>query len=101
MSKGWIDTDGTVSSVVPYEARGVTFYSVVFTYKVDGHYYGGTYTTPELYREGDSLPLSYDPRDPDRNNLVRREGMLRWFYVIFFILLGIMAIWLFMQPKAR
>jgi Protein of unknown function (DUF3592) len=99
--KGWVETEGTVSSVQSYQARGVTFYTVVFTYKVDGHYCGGTYTTTEEYREGDSLPLSYDPKDPDRNNLVRREGMLHWFYVVFFVFLGIMAIWLFLQPKAK
>jgi len=101
MPKGWIEIDGTVFSAIPYQARGLTFYSVTFSYKVGDHFYSGTYMTRRGYRQGDSLPLSYDPRDPDRNSLVRREGMMRWFYVVFFVLLGIMAIWLFLHPDVK
>jgi hypothetical protein len=75
----WKDADGTVSSVmVSQGGRGVTFYTVGFSYKVDGHFYGGTITTGEEYREGDSVPVKYDPNDPERNDLMEKETRGRW-----------------------
>ena len=53
MHEGWKDTDGTIASVDEHATRYGTEYSVVFTYKVDGEWYGGTYTTSESSRKGD------------------------------------------------
>jgi hypothetical protein len=74
----WKDTDGTVASVDSFPTRGGTRYSVVFTYKVDDEWYGGTFTTDEAYRKDDTISLLYDPAKPERNNLVEQEKTRRW-----------------------
>jgi hypothetical protein len=76
--KDWKDTDGTVADVEERQTRSGTNYSVVFTYKVDGEWYGGTFTTGEAYRKGDTVSVLYDPLKPDRNNLVQQETIRRW-----------------------
>jgi hypothetical protein len=78
MHKDWKDTDGTVASVEEYQTRSGKQYSVVFTYKVDGEWYGGTFTTTDSYSKGDAIPVLYDPLKPDRNNLVQRETIRHW-----------------------
>jgi hypothetical protein len=78
MRKGWNETDGTVASVEERQTRSGTEYSVVFTYKVDGEWYGGTFTTDESYRKDDAIAVLYDPLKPDRNNLVEQETRRRW-----------------------
>ena len=101
MKKGWLETEGTVSSVVEFHTQAGRGYSVVFTYKVDGSWYGGTFSTMAYHREGEALPVSYDPLHPERNNFLRREGMMQWVYIVVFTLLGVMADYLMMQPKAK
>jgi Protein of unknown function (DUF3592) len=78
MHKDWKDTDGTVASVSEYRTRTGTQYSVVFTYKVDNEWYSGTFTTGEEYRKDDTITVLYDPKQPDRNNLVEKETVRRW-----------------------
>jgi hypothetical protein len=79
MHKDWKDTEGTVASVDEFRTRsGTEYYSVVFTYKVDNEWYGGTFTTSEEYRKDDTLTVLYDPKQPDRNNLVEKETIRRW-----------------------
>lgn len=75
-------------------------YEVVFTYKVDGGWYGGTFNTRTPYAEGDILVVEYDPKDPESNKYVEREKRLRWVYIAFFAVLGLLAIWLLLQPNA-
>ena len=78
MRKDSKETDGTVASVdYGGRSRGGTEYSVVgFSYKVDGEWYGGTFTTGDSYRKDDTIAVLYDPRNPDRNNLVQPEQIL-------------------------
>jgi hypothetical protein len=78
MHKDWKDTDDTIASAEPYQTRYGTEYSVAFTYKVDGEWYGGTFTTSESYRKDDVITVLYDPANPERNNLVQREKARRW-----------------------
>jgi hypothetical protein len=96
---GWQKTNATVASFLRYQTKIGPMYEVVFTYKVDGSWLGGTFTTMHPYREGDTLPLFYDPKNPERNNLARREGILRWVYIAFFVLMGALAVYLFYSPK--
>ena len=78
MRRDWKDTDGTVASVEEHPTRKGTQYSVVFTYKVDDEWYGGTFTTSESYRKDDTIAVLYDPSKPGRNNLVEQETIRHW-----------------------
>jgi hypothetical protein len=96
----WKETDATIASFIVYQTKVGPLYEVVFTYKVDGGWFGGTFTTTKAYRKGDTLPVFYDPKNPDRNNLVRRAGMIRWISIAACVLLVIMAIYLILHPEA-
>ena len=72
----WLDTDGTVADEPQY--CGKNTYSVVFTYKVDDHFYSGTFTTANTYRKGDTIPVRYDPQNPERNDWVVKETRMHW-----------------------
>jgi len=79
----WIDTEGTVASVEVHETTrsgDPSTWTVVFTYKVDGHWYSGTYRTFDTFKVGDTLALRYDPADPNRNNLVVKDRLLHVLY---------------------
>lgn len=78
MHENWIETDATVATVDTRQTRGGDIYIVVFTYKVNGEWCGGTFTTGEEYDVGDTLSVRYDPANPDRNNLVERETISHW-----------------------
>jgi len=101
LKKGWQETKGTVSSVQEFSTRVGRGYSVVFTYKADGSWYGGTFSTMSFYQQGESLPVFYDPTDPENNNFQRREGIMRWVYIVFFTLLGVVAIYLMLHPEVK
>jgi hypothetical protein len=98
MHKDWKDTDGTVASVEEFQTRGGSQYRVVFTYEVDGHWCGGTFTTTDAYQKGDTLPVLYDPANPDRNNLAERETIRHW---IIGTVIGLAAIFLLYAIFAR
>jgi len=74
----WKDTDGTVATVDRVDGRGGPTYTVVFTYEVDGHWCGGTFTSGDEYKVGDSVAVRYDPKDPDRNDLSLKEERKQW-----------------------
>jgi hypothetical protein len=74
--------DGTVAGVEERQTRNGRYYSVVFTYKVDGEWYSGTYTDYGSVRVGDSIPVRYDPKNPEHNDLVDKEKRLHWYIVI-------------------
>jgi hypothetical protein len=76
--QNWKDIDGTVADVEAISYRNGTEYSVVFTYKVDGDYYSGTFTTYDAYRKDDTIAVLYDPANPERNNLVEQEKRMHW-----------------------
>ena len=76
-------------------------YTVVFTYKVEGSWLGGTFTTATPYQEGDTLVVKCDPGAPERNNFTEREKRLRWFYIAFFVAMGALAVYFLLQPKAK
>ena len=78
MHEDWKDTDGTVASVEEHQTRYGKNYSVVFTYKVDDEWYGGTFTSEEPYSKDDTLTVLYDPAKPERNNLVEHEKIRHW-----------------------
>ncbi len=69
----WKDAEGKVATVDRVPGDGYSTYTVVFTYKVDGHWCGGTFTSNQEYNVGDSVALRYDPNDPDRNDLGDKE----------------------------
>jgi hypothetical protein len=78
----WKDTDGTVADVQVQQGRNSRSYSVVFTYKVDGSWYGGTYTTGDELKVGNLVPVRYDPKNPERNDLVVKETRKHWIVAI-------------------
>lgn len=87
--KNWIETEGTVASVEEISRRNGTEYSAVFTYKVDGHWCSGTFTTFSNTRTGDRVYLRYDPKDPERNDLSEKDTWTRW---VIWGVIGIVAI---------
>jgi Protein of unknown function (DUF3592) len=91
----WKDADGTATSVTRQESRGGPIYTVAFNYEVDGHWCGGTFTTRDEYREGDSVAVRYDPKNPDYNDLMQKESRKRWIIgsvVVFVVLLWLLAV---------
>ena len=74
----WKDADGTAATVTRVDGRGGPIYTVVFTYEVDGHWCGGTFTTFEEYRKGDAVAVRYDPKNPDYNDLAQEESRTNW-----------------------
>ena len=74
----WKDADGTAASVERVDGRSGPTYTVVFTYEVDGHWCGGTFTTSDEYRKGDSVAVRYDPKNPDYNDLTQEETRKHW-----------------------
>ena len=94
MYKGWLDADGTVASADEISSRNGSEYSVVFTYKVNDEWYGGTYTTYEAYSKGDSISLLYDPANPERNNLVEKEKIRHWIIAAVFASFGLVILYL-------
>jgi len=96
----WKDADGTVTSVLAVDGnRGRTFYTVGFSYKVDEHFYGGTFTTDEEYHEGDSVGVRYDPRDPERNDLVEKETRSR--LILWAVGVGLVVVWVLVLALGR
>jgi hypothetical protein len=90
----WLEVVGTVSSVMARSRAGNV---VVFTYEVDGHFYGGSLTTYDPYEEGASIIVRHDPDDPERNDLIRRQTTKNWVAAGILVLL---AIW-FIVLKLR
>jgi hypothetical protein len=76
----WKDADGTIADEPQYVGKNI--YSVVFTYTVDDHFYGGTFTTGDTYRKGDSITVQYDPMNPERNDWVVKETRQHWIFGI-------------------
>jgi len=101
MATEWKDADGTVANVNAVNSKAGTRYSVVFTYKVDGSWYGGTFTTNTPYSKGDTLAVQYDPSDPERNKYVRDEKRMRLAFAAFAIMVTILAIYFMLHPPAR
>jgi len=84
----WAETEGSVASVKP-NPNGVIrkAVTVVFTYKVDGHWYGGTFLSNfDPYVEGQTLTVRYDPKDPATNDLVKKDNRRRFLTVAGFVL---------------
>ena len=77
--RDWIETDGTVNEVYVDGGAKDRTVSAVFTYIVDGHYYGGTYTPwAHVPVKGETITVRYDPDDPNKNDLVARSVMRNW-----------------------
>jgi hypothetical protein len=82
----WLYTDGTVSNVMyvgPY-GKGSNVYAITFTYRVDGHYYGGEFkdTTGHGYSEGGNIRVGYNPTNPEENDLDKKGSWLPAVYWI-------------------
>jgi hypothetical protein len=88
----WKDIDGTVASVERVDGRNGANYTVVFTYEVNGHWCGGTFHTTDEYRVGDSVPVRYDPLDPDRNDLSVKEARNKWILWSVLIAVGLILL---------
>jgi len=76
----WKDADGIVADDPVYSGKNT--HSVVFTYKVDDHFYSGTFTTGDTYRKGDPIPVRYDPKNPERNDWVVKQARMYWIFGI-------------------
>lgn len=101
MATEWKDTDGAIANVIAVNSRGGTRYSVVFTYKVNGSWYGGTFHTGTPYRKGDTLPVQYDPSNPDRNSYVEHEKRMHWVYAAILAFFAVIAILYLLHPPSR
>jgi hypothetical protein len=98
----WKKTQATIVSSLEYRSAGaVLINSVDFTYEVDGGYYYGKFTTFGSFEKGQVVSLFYDPTNPERNNLQRREQILRWLYVVFFTLVAALVIYGFVRPHTK
>jgi hypothetical protein len=95
----WKDIDGTVASVTEIPSRGGTIYEVIFTYEVDGHWCGGTYSSYEAYRKGDTIAVRYDPRDPDRNDLSEKQEHQRWIFIAIAVVVVVAGILFFVFSR--
>jgi hypothetical protein len=89
----WKDADGTATSVEQVDGRGGPIYTVAFNYKVDGHWCGGTFTTRDEYRVGDSVAVRYDPKNPDYNDLEQKENRQRWIVGGVVVVVVLVLIW--------
>jgi hypothetical protein len=86
----WIETTGAVGDVEsPENYKGRKPYSVVFTYKVDDHFYSGTFTSYDPYRVGDPVAVKYDPEDPNRNDRNAGETLRKWLIAALFLLVAL------------
>jgi len=80
-AENWPQTDATVSSCewgdnANYRSKGPEgWYTVTFSYRVNGEYYGGDFTLPGSsdsstpYQKDDKLVAHYNPRNPEKNFL--------------------------------
>jgi hypothetical protein len=89
----WKDADGTVATVDRVDGRNGPSFTVVFTYKVDSHWCGGTFTTSDEYKVGDFVAVRYDPIDPDRNDLSMKEQRKQWLLWAFLGVIGLIILW--------
>jgi Protein of unknown function (DUF3592) len=76
-------------------------YEVVFTFEVDGGYYGGSYTAWKEPYVGEKIPVWYDPADPDRNDLVQKEMLMKWVYTVLFLVFGSWIIYSAIHSQTR
>jgi hypothetical protein len=80
---------GSVASVEPNPNGAIRkAVRVVFTYKVDGHWYGGTFIS-NFDPYGQTLTVRYDPKDPATNDLVKKDNRRRWLTCAAFVLAGL------------
>jgi len=75
----WKETQGKIESV-ELNFSPVAKSTVVFTYKVDGSWYSGTFTNyaypaPQV---GDPLVVRYDATNPERNDVVEKPQRAKW-----------------------
>jgi hypothetical protein len=98
----WIETEATIASIYKNPGPDGETYSVVFTYKVGDSYFGGTFTPMDgRHYVGENIPVWYDPADPGRNNLVKREKLMKWVYAALAIALGLYFIYLALHSQTR
>jgi hypothetical protein len=77
--RDWVETDATVDEVYVDGGGRDKSVSAVFTYTVDGHYYGGTYfPLLDVPVKGQTITVRYDPDDPNKNDLVARSLRNHW-----------------------
>ena len=83
----WKDADGTVSNIMLVSAlgKGTNLYAITFTYKVDGHYFGGEFKAPtgHGYAVGDRIAVLYNPAKPEENDLNGRGEWGTWIHVAY------------------
>ena len=97
MAVKWKDADGTVATVSELQGKNRVRYSVVFTYKVNEGWYGGTFTSYDPLTVGDSLAVRYDPENPDHNDLVEKEKWRKIFGIGLAVIAGVL--WLFFANR--
>jgi hypothetical protein len=67
-SCGWEATpvDGLLSRRFSGIASG--HYIVVFSYEVEGNHYSGEFNSSEVWKEGNTFSLHYNPENPEEND---------------------------------
>ena len=102
MRKGWKQTEATIASIVRHTGVDSQFsYEVVFSFEIGGSYYGGTFTAWKEPYVGDKIPVCYDPADPDRNDLIQRDKLMKWVYAILFLAFGSWIIYSAIHSQTR
>jgi hypothetical protein len=94
----WKEAKGTVASVERNPTGAIRkALTIVFTYQVDGHWYGGTFISNfDPYVEGQALTVRYDPKDPATNDLMKKESRRRWLTYAAFATAGLVILLLLM-----
>ena len=90
----WVETEGNVASVTP-NPNGLIrkAVEVVFTYTVDGHWYGGMFLSNfDPYVVGQTLTVRYDPTNPASNDLVKKDFRRRWLTIAAFVAAGLIIL---------
>jgi hypothetical protein len=96
--KDWIKVDGKVGSIYRESSGRSSYDSVVFTYEVNGHICGGTFSSGcGAYKVGDSLAVKYDPADPDKNDLAVNAARTKW--MTWIVVAVVIAILVFLKSR--
>ena len=100
--KDWKQAEATIASVQTHTGPDSEYYyEVVFTFQLDGAYYGGTFTAWKEPSVGDRISVWYDPANPDRNNLVQRVKLLKWAYAFLFLAFGLWFLYSAMHSRTQ
>ena len=93
----WIKTDAEVLACIPgdymwgseFQYLGVSHYCIEVRYSANGHEVLAEFRSGTPWAEGDTIPLRYDPANPECNN---RTGIWLLRNFLFLILIGLLIL---------